>query len=111
MSDVKLNRKLTLEELITSVGDLGESSDVDINFNAAADFDLSPITVGACSGEFQAGLDNLIDNNAASIVIDWPQVFAAGNDYTYGGDVNFDGIINSRYTVSVGAMGKNGLRK
>ena len=38
-------------------------------------------------------------------------VFAAGNDYTYGGDVNFDGIINNRYTVSVGATGKNGLRK
>lgn len=38
-------------------------------------------------------------------------VFAGGNDYSYGADVNFDGLINSRYTVSVGATGKNGLRK
>ena len=38
-------------------------------------------------------------------------VFAGGNDYTYGVDVNFDGLVNSRYTVSVGATGKDGLRK
>ena len=38
-------------------------------------------------------------------------VFAGGNDYTYGVDVNFDGLVNSRYTVSVGATGKNGHRK
>jgi subtilisin family serine protease len=35
-------------------------------------------------------------------------VFAAGNEYGVGGDANMDGILSSRLTISVGAVGKNG---
>lgn len=35
--------------------------------------------------------------------------FASGNSFTEGDDVNFSGWTNSRYTISVGAVGKNGL--
>lgn len=34
--------------------------------------------------------------------------FAAGNSFTEGDDVNFSGWTNSRYTISIGAVGKNG---
>ena len=34
-------------------------------------------------------------------------VFAAGNEYTEGADVNFDGYQNSRFTISVAAVGKD----
>lgn len=36
-------------------------------------------------------------------------VYAAGNSYSAGSDVNFEGALNSRYTISVGAVGKDGL--
>ena len=36
-------------------------------------------------------------------------VFAAGNDYNIGADTNFEGLINTRLTISVGAVGKDGL--
>ena len=35
--------------------------------------------------------------------------FAAGNSFTEGDDVNFSGWTNARYTISVGAVGKDGL--
>jgi subtilisin-like proprotein convertase family protein len=35
-------------------------------------------------------------------------VFAAGNDYTVGADVNFEGTLTNRYVISVGAVGKDG---
>jgi subtilisin-like proprotein convertase family protein len=35
--------------------------------------------------------------------------FASGNSFTEGDDVNFSGWTNSRYTISVGAVGKDGL--
>lgn len=34
-------------------------------------------------------------------------VFASGNDYAYGADVNFEGALNSRFVISVGAVGKD----
>ena len=36
-------------------------------------------------------------------------VFAAGNDYNRGADANFEGLINTRLTISVGSVGKDGL--
>ena len=36
-------------------------------------------------------------------------VFAAGNTYSAGGDVNMEGFMNTRFTISVGAVGKDGL--
>jgi kexin len=36
-------------------------------------------------------------------------VFASGNDFIKGDDVNFSGWTNSRFTITVGAIGKNGL--
>lgn len=36
-------------------------------------------------------------------------VIASGNGYRSGDDVNFGGLTNSRFTISVGAVGKNGL--
>jgi hypothetical protein len=36
-------------------------------------------------------------------------VFASGNGYAEGDDVNFGGLTNTRFTISVGAVGKNGL--
>mmetsp|Transcript_36249 Transcript_36249/g.87337 ORF Transcript_36249/g.87337 Transcript_36249/m.87337 type:complete len:1831 (+) Transcript_36249:46-5538(+) len=35
-------------------------------------------------------------------------VIASGNGYRTGDDVNFGGLTNSRFTISVGAVGKNG---
>jgi subtilisin-like proprotein convertase family protein len=35
-------------------------------------------------------------------------VYAAGNEYQYGDDVNFEGALNSRYTISVSAVDKFG---
>jgi subtilisin family serine protease len=35
-------------------------------------------------------------------------VFASGNTYSAGTDVNFEGALNSRLTISVGAVGKEG---
>jgi subtilisin-like proprotein convertase family protein len=35
-------------------------------------------------------------------------VFAAGNSYTLGADVNFDGRLTNRYIISVAAIGKDG---
>lgn len=34
-------------------------------------------------------------------------VFSSGNEYTNGDDVNFEGFLNSRYTISVGALGRD----
>ena len=34
-------------------------------------------------------------------------VFAAGNEYSSGDDVNYEGYLNSRFTISVGAVGKD----
>ncbi|CAB9505040.1 Furin-like protease 1, isoform 1 [Seminavis robusta] len=34
--------------------------------------------------------------------------FAGGNDYRLGVDANSDGMVNSRYTIGVGAVGKDG---
>ena len=31
-------------------------------------------------------------------------VFSAGNEYTMGDDVNYEGYLNSRFTISVGAV-------
>lgn len=36
-------------------------------------------------------------------------VFASGNDFDIGDDVNFGGLTNSRFTISVGAVGKDSL--
>ena len=36
-------------------------------------------------------------------------VFASGNSYMYGDNTNYAGFTNSRFTISVGAIGKNGL--
>lgn len=36
-------------------------------------------------------------------------VFASGNSFREGDDVNFGGLTNSRLTITVGAVGKNGL--
>lgn len=36
-------------------------------------------------------------------------VFASGNGYAQGDDINFGGFTNSRFTISVGAVGKDGL--
>jgi subtilisin family serine protease len=36
-------------------------------------------------------------------------VFAAGNSFQYGEDVNFKGFTNTRFTITVGAVGKDGL--
>jgi kexin len=35
-------------------------------------------------------------------------VWAAGNAYSYGEDTNFEGFLNTRFTISVGAVGKDG---
>jgi kexin len=35
-------------------------------------------------------------------------VWAAGNAYAYGEDTNFEGFLNTRFTISVGAVGKDG---
>ena len=35
-------------------------------------------------------------------------VFAAGNEFTIGDNVNFEGWLNSIYTISVGATAKDG---
>ena len=35
-------------------------------------------------------------------------VFSSGNSYAQGGDANFDGWVNTRYTISVGGVGKAG---
>ena len=35
--------------------------------------------------------------------------FASGNSFTEGDDLNFSGWTNTRYTITVGAVGKNGL--
>ena len=35
-------------------------------------------------------------------------VFASGNDFAMGDDVNYSGWTNSRYTITVGAIGKQG---
>ena len=34
-------------------------------------------------------------------------VFAAGNEYQIGDDVNYEGYLNSRFTISVGALGRD----
>jgi subtilisin-like proprotein convertase family protein len=36
-------------------------------------------------------------------------VFAAGNEFATGADVNFEGRLNNRYLISVGAVGKDGV--
>ena len=36
-------------------------------------------------------------------------IFASGNEHHAGADVNFEGALTSRYTLSVGAVGKDGL--
>jgi len=36
-------------------------------------------------------------------------VFASGNDFWQGSDVNMSGYVNNRYTISVGSVGKDGL--
>ena len=36
-------------------------------------------------------------------------VWASGNDYANGENVNFEGFLNTRFTIPVGAVGKNGL--
>jgi subtilisin-like proprotein convertase family protein len=36
-------------------------------------------------------------------------IFAAGNDYSAGADTNMEGYLNTRFTISVGAVGKDGL--
>lgn len=36
-------------------------------------------------------------------------IFASGNEHHAGADVNFEGVLTSRYTLSVGAVGKDGL--
>lgn len=35
-------------------------------------------------------------------------VFASGNEHHAGADVNFEGVLTSRYTISVGAVGRDG---
>jgi subtilisin-like proprotein convertase family protein len=36
-------------------------------------------------------------------------VFASGNDFSFGSDVNFEGTLNNRYVISVGAVGRDGV--
>lgn len=36
-------------------------------------------------------------------------VFASGNEFASGDDVNFGGLTNSRFTITVGGVGKDGL--
>lgn len=37
-------------------------------------------------------------------------VFASGNDYDNGADINFEGTLVSRFTISVGATGRDGFQ-
>ena len=56
--------------------------------------------------EEQAALTNGIQNGRDGKGIVY--LFASGNSYGTGTDTNFDGWTNSRYTITVGAVGKDG---
>lgn len=61
----------------------------------------------ALSPEQQTALVNGVHNGRDGKGIIY--VFAAGNSYSLGGDANFDGWVNSRFTISAAAVGKDGL--
>ncbi|KAH8061086.1 serine-type endopeptidase [Aureococcus anophagefferens] len=68
---------------------------------AACPFAAGSEPCAACgSDDWRAGA---LDDACADAVV---YVFAAGNEYGSGDDVNYEGYLNSRYTISVGAVGK-----
>ena len=60
----------------------------------------------ALTEEQEASLANAVKNGRSGKGIIF--VFAAGNSYSIGGDANFDGWSSTRYTISVGGVGKDG---
>ena len=64
------------------------------SFNTLSEYDRVALTDGVTNGRDGKG-----------VIF----VFAAGNDYGTGDDTNFAGLVNSRLTISVGAVGKDGF--
>jgi kexin len=66
----------------------------DCNFNKLPQSALDSISEGVQKGRDGKGI---------------VYVFASGNEYATGDDVNFGGLTNSRLTITVGGVGKDGL--
>lgn len=64
------------------------------SYNSMQTADLIAFRTGATSGRDGKGII---------------YVFASGNAHDAGADVNFEGVLTSRYTISVGAVGRDGL--
>jgi len=84
----------------------------DSNFDADADacedyLDLwSSCEYNSLSSNAQSVLRGAVNNGRNGLGTIY--VFAAGNEYTTGDDVNFEGYLNSRFTITVGAVGHEG---
>ncbi|EGB12745.1 hypothetical protein AURANDRAFT_18780, partial [Aureococcus anophagefferens] len=57
-------------------------------------------------GGFDAMKAGITDGRGGKGIV---YVFAAGNEYTGGGNTNFEGYLHSRYTITVGAVGMDVL--
>jgi ELWxxDGT repeat protein len=98
---------LTLDDLLTLSTSFGDGSAVDFDLQAAANFDLSPITLGDCAGEFSGGLGDALGDDAG-IAIDWPEIFLprldSENEETGRFDINF-GDLDVQFTGFDGLSG------
>lgn len=80
------------------------NQDIDI-YNNSWKINLSLIPLGAATYN---SIQNSIANGRGGLGSIY--VFAAGNDGEDGGNVNYDGFANSRYSIAVGAIDRNGVR-